>query len=105
MDNTSKYEYEVEKLVAVALGKLIGREFRGDGWLERLVREFEEELRKVSDECRVALYSASYSVDRGRVDRVYFAEVLVRCNEQKPVFARIYVDPIEYVRVTSTRVE
>jgi hypothetical protein len=104
MSNTSKYEYEVEKLVAVALGKLIGREFRSDGWLERLVREFEEELRKVSNECRVALYSASYSVDRGRVDRVYFAEVLVRCNE-KLVFARIYVDSIEYVRVTSTKVE
>ena len=103
MGNTSKYE--VGKLVAVALGRLIGREFRSDGWLERLVREFEEELRKVSNECRVALYSASYSVDRGRVDRVYFAEVLVRCNEQKPVFARIYVDSIEYVRVTSTRVE
>jgi hypothetical protein len=103
MSNAGKHEYGHEvKLVAVALGKLVGREFRSEGWLERLVRELEEELRKVSSECRVALYGASYT--RGRVDSIYFAEVLIRCNE-KPVFARIYVDFINYVRVTGTRVE
>jgi hypothetical protein len=67
-------ERDVKSLIAVALGKLINREFRVDNWLHRLMSELEEELRKVSNECRVALYSASFSVDRGRVDRVYSAD-------------------------------
>jgi hypothetical protein len=98
MSNTSKHE--AKKLVAVALGRLIGREYRSDGWLERLVREFEEELRKINSECRVALYGSSFSADR-----VYFAEILVRCNEREPVLARIYVEHVTYLKVANMRVE
>ena len=99
MDGTSKYK--AEKLVAVALGKLIGREYSRDGWLERLVREFEEELRKINSECRVVMYGSSFSRDR-----VYYAEVAVKCgHERESVFARIYVEHVQYIKVTGTMIE
>jgi hypothetical protein len=93
MSNTSKYE--VEKLVAVALGKLIGREFKSKGWLERLVEEFDRELKRINSECKVKLYGVSYNVDHND-----FAEILVYCNELGPMLVRIYVDFVERVSVT-----
>jgi hypothetical protein len=103
MSDTDKHE--AKKLVVIALGKLIGREYRIDGWLERLVREFEEELRKAGSDCKIVLYGATFSVDRGRVDHIHFAEIVVRCDKQEPIFARIYVDPVKYLRVADTEVE
>jgi hypothetical protein len=93
-------EREVGKAVAVALGRLVDREFKRKGWLERLVREFEEELRRINSECRVALYSASYGVYRND-----FAEVLVHCNKLGSVIVWVYVDFIKYVRVLDAKVE
>jgi hypothetical protein len=98
MSNTSRYE--VEKLIVIALGKLIGREFKSKGWLKRLVDEFNEGLKKIDSECRVVLYGAGYNVDHSD-----FAEILVYCNELGPMLVRIYVDFIKYVRVIDARVE
>jgi hypothetical protein len=97
---SSTIKYEVKKLVAVALGKLIGREFKSRGWLKQLVDEFNEELRKINSECRVKLCGVSYNVDHDN-----FAEILVYCNEQGSVLVRIYVDFIEYVRVLDAKIE
>ena len=94
MSNTSE-------LVTV-LGKLIGKEYRIDGWLGRLVEELDRELSKIN--CKVKLYSVNYTVDRGRVDRINYAEILVYCNEQY-IFVKIYVDFIKYVRVLDARIE
>jgi hypothetical protein len=100
VSGTSKHE--VGEAVAVALGKLIGKEYRIDGWLGRLVEELDRELSKIN--CKVKLYSMNYTVNRGRVDRINYAEILVYCNEQY-IFVRIYVDLVEYVRVTDARIE
>jgi len=97
---SSTDKYEVKKLVAVALGKLIGREFKSRGWLERLADELDRELKRVNSECRVKLCGVSYSVDHDD-----FAEMLVYCNELGPVLVRIYVDFIEYVRVLDAKIE
>jgi len=94
LDNSDISKHGAKELT-VALGKLVNKEFKSDGWLGRLVSDFEEELRKISSECRVVLYSASFSVDRRRVDRIHYAEIVVRCNGQEPIFARVYVD-LEY---------
>jgi hypothetical protein len=98
MSNTGKYE--VEKLIVIALGKLIGREFKSKGWLKQLVEEFDRELRRINSECKVKLYGVSYNVDHND-----FAEMLVYCNELGPMLVRIYVDFIEYVRVLDAKIE
>jgi hypothetical protein len=98
MSNTSKCE--VEKLIVIALGKLIGREFKSKGWLKQLVDEFDRELRRINSECRVELCGVSYNVARSD-----FAEILVHCKDQGSILVRIYVDFIEYVRVIDARVE
>jgi len=95
---------EARNLVAVALGGLIGREFRAEGLLERLIEELEKRLKETSGDCRILLSGSSLTESRGRVGRVYFAEVMVSCGEQL-VFSRIYLDSVNYVRVTSIRVE
>jgi hypothetical protein len=94
VSGTSKHE--VGKVVAVALGKLIGKEY----WLERLVEEFDRELRRINSECRVKLSGVGYNVDHND-----FAEILVYCNELGPVTVKIYVDFVEYVRVLNAKVE
>jgi benzoyl-CoA reductase/2-hydroxyglutaryl-CoA dehydratase subunit BcrC/BadD/HgdB len=95
---------EARNLVALALGGLIGREFRAEGLLERLIEELEKRLKETSGDCRILLSGSSFSVSRGRVDRVYSAEVVVRCGEQL-VFSKIYLESVNYVRVTSIRAE
>jgi hypothetical protein len=98
MSNTSKYE--VKKLIVIALGKLIGREFKSRGWLKQLVDEFNEELKKINSECRVELCGVSYNVDHSD-----FAEILVHCKGLSSMLVRIYVDFIEYVRVLDAKIE
>ena len=83
-----------------ALGRLTGKAYRIDGWLEQLVRELDRELRGVNSECEMRLSGLGYNEGLDN-----YVEILVRCKEQDSMIVRVYVDFIEYVRVLNAKVE